>query len=67
MEYKISSPLAALVSSYAVSFLLQYIDIALLSQWSFLTGGPTSGLLDRLSLHKFSLVWMRTNCKKTVS
>lgn len=33
--------LAALLASPSISFLFQYLDAALLSQWSFRAGGPT--------------------------
>ena len=35
--------LAALLASPSISFLFQYLDAALLSQWSFTAGGPTKG------------------------
>ncbi|OCK82941.1 hypothetical protein K432DRAFT_470169 [Lepidopterella palustris CBS 459.81] len=44
VEYMIRSPWAALLGGYAVSFFFHYLDIALLSRWSFESGGPTSGL-----------------------
>lgn len=41
LDYMVRSPWAALVGGFAVSFFFQYVDVALLSKWSFETGGPT--------------------------
>ena len=41
INHMVRSPWAALLGGYAVSFFFQYVDIALLSRWSFDTEGPT--------------------------
>lgn len=41
LEYMVRSPWAALVGGFAVSFFFQYVDVALLSRWSFEIAGPT--------------------------
>lgn len=41
VEHMVRSPWAALVGGFAVSFFFQYLDVILLSKWSFYTQGPT--------------------------
>lgn len=41
LDYTVRSPWAALVGGFSVSFFFQYVDVALLSRWSFESGGPT--------------------------
>jgi hypothetical protein len=41
LDFMVRSPWAALVGGFAVSFFFQYVDVALLSKWSFESGGPT--------------------------
>jgi hypothetical protein len=43
IEHMVHTPWASLVSGYAVVFLFHFIDVALLSRWSFRTGGPRTG------------------------
>lgn len=45
MPYMTRTPWAALVGGYSVTYLYHYLDIALLSRWSFEHGAPVSGLL----------------------
>lgn len=37
------APWAAFMGGHSITFLLQYISIALLSRWSFMTSGPSTG------------------------
>lgn len=62
MEYMVRSPWASLAGGYAVTFLFHFVDVALLSRWSFKTGGPTIGLSSRSSAaRKESSVYERDN------
>lgn len=45
VPHMIRTPWAALVGGYSVTYLYHYLDIALLSCWSFEQGGPVGGLL----------------------
>ncbi|KAF2464157.1 uncharacterized protein BDR25DRAFT_98668 [Lindgomyces ingoldianus] len=45
MPYMIRTPWAALVGGYAVTYLYHYVDVALLSRWSFRDNAPVSGLV----------------------
>ncbi|KAH7096037.1 membrane bound O-acyl transferase family-domain-containing protein [Paraphoma chrysanthemicola] len=45
MPYMVRTPWAALVGGYSVTYLYHYMDIALLSRWSFASDAPISGLL----------------------
>ncbi|PVH99772.1 hypothetical protein DM02DRAFT_710414 [Periconia macrospinosa] len=45
MPYMTRTPWAALVGWYAVTHLYHYLDVALLSRWSFEDGGPVGGIL----------------------
>ncbi|KAH7385344.1 membrane bound O-acyl transferase family-domain-containing protein [Phaeosphaeria sp. MPI-PUGE-AT-0046c] len=45
MPYMIRTPWAALVGGYSITYLYHYLDIALLSRWSFKHRAPVSGLL----------------------
>ncbi|MCJ1469390.1 hypothetical protein MMC07_008023 [Pseudocyphellaria aurata] len=42
------TPWAAFVGGHSITFLLQYISIALLSRWSFMTSGPSAGMSQDL-------------------
>ncbi|KAF2499668.1 hypothetical protein BU16DRAFT_279495 [Lophium mytilinum] len=44
MPYMIRTPWAALVGGYSVTYAYHYLDVALLSRWSFEQGAPVSGL-----------------------
>jgi hypothetical protein len=45
MPYMTRTPWAALVGGYSVTYLYHYMDIALLSRWSFEHDAPVSGLV----------------------
>ncbi|KAF2691970.1 hypothetical protein K458DRAFT_482614 [Lentithecium fluviatile CBS 122367] len=45
MTYMVRVPWAALVGGYSVTHLYHYLDIVLLSRWSFLHNAPVSGLV----------------------
>ncbi|KAF1962570.1 hypothetical protein CC80DRAFT_589074 [Byssothecium circinans] len=45
MPYMTRTPWAALVGGYSITYLYHYLDVALLSRWSFKHGAPVSGLL----------------------
>jgi hypothetical protein len=45
MPYMVRTPWAALVGGYSVTYLYHYLDIALLSRWSFEHDAPISGLV----------------------
>lgn len=45
MHYMVRTPWAALVGGYSVTYLYHYLDIALLSCWSFEHGGPVGMVL----------------------
>lgn len=69
MPYMVRTPWAALVGGYSITSLYHYLDIALLSRWSFEHGAPVSGLLrpvanstraeNTLKLHKTASSWDR--------
>jgi hypothetical protein len=50
MPYMTRTPWAALVGGYSVTYLYHYMDIALLSRWSFEHDAPVSGLVRPDSL-----------------
>lgn len=45
MPYMVRTPWAAFIGGYSVTYLYHYLDVALLSCWSFEHGGPVGGLL----------------------
>jgi hypothetical protein len=45
MPYMVRTPWAALVGGYSVTYLYHYLDVAMLSQWSFIHKAPVSGLV----------------------
>lgn len=45
IPYMIRTPWAALVGGYSITYLYHYVDLALLSRWSFEHSAPVSGLL----------------------
>lgn len=47
-DYMVRSPWAALVGGFAASFFFQYVDVALLSKWSFETEGPNGAISSRI-------------------
>ena len=49
MKCMVRSSWVALVGGYSISYLYQYLDLALLSKWSFESGGPTLGFANRLA------------------
>lgn len=45
MQYMVRTPWGALLGGFAISYLYHYLDIALLSRWSFEHRAPVSGLV----------------------
>jgi hypothetical protein len=45
MPYMVRTPWAALLGGYSATYLYHYLDIALLSRWSFEHNAPISGLI----------------------
>jgi len=45
MQYMKRTPWAALVGGYSVTYLYHYLDVAMLSRWSFIHNAPVSGLV----------------------
>jgi len=49
MQYMVRTPWAMLLGGYSVTYFFHYLDVVLLSRWSFEHRAPVSGLLRPIS------------------
>jgi hypothetical protein len=54
MPYMTRTPWAALVGGYTVTYLYHYLDVTMLSRWSFIDNAPISGLVRPASTYSMT-------------